>query len=251
MNYAYIRFSTDKQDETQQVQALTEYAEKQGLTIDAIEKDEGISGGVSYKDRNLNKLVRMLKKGDALIVSEISRLGRSMSDLNVLVNEELKPRGVRLIVVKMGIDLDCSNLKAVDQMLLYAFSFAAQVEKEMIQQRTQSALDARKKLIEEDGGFVSKAGNFCTHLGQKKGADTSAATRASNAKRVGAKEEWRKTGLFAWVELQLRRGRPRREIVREAREMYEKDPERWGTRQGKPLSEAILSLWAKDILPVI
>ena len=65
MNYAYIRFSTDKQDETQQVQALTEYAEKQGLTIDAIEKDEGISGGVSYKDRNLNKLVRMLKKGDA------------------------------------------------------------------------------------------------------------------------------------------------------------------------------------------
>ena len=251
MNYAYIRFSSDKQDETQQVQALTEYAEKQGLTIDAIEKDEGISGGVSYKDRNLNKLVRMLKKGDALIVSEISRLGRSMSDLNVLVNEELKPRGVRLIVVKMGIDLDCSNLKAVDQMLLYAFSFAAQVEKEMIQQRTQSALDARKKLIEEDGGFVSKAGNFCTHLGQKKGADTSAATRASNAKRVGAKEEWRKTGLFAWVELQLRRGRPRREIVREAREMYEKDPERWGTRQGKPLSEAILSLWAKDILPVI
>lgn len=251
MNYAYIRFSSDKQDETQQVQALTEYAEKQGLTIDAIEKDEGISGGVSYKDRNLNKLVRMLKKGDALIVSEISRLGRSMSDLNVLVNEELKPRGVRLIVVKMGIDLDCSNLKAVDQMLLYAFSFAAQVEKEMIQQRTQSALDARKKLIEEDGGFVSKAGNFCTHLGQKKGADTSAATRASNAKRVGAKEEWRKTGLFAWVELQLRRGRPRREIVREAREMYEKDPERWSTRKGRPLSEAILSLWAKDILPLI
>lgn len=251
MNYAYIRFSSDKQDETQQVQALTEYAEKQGLTIDSIEKDEGISGGVSYKDRNLNKLVRMLKKGDALIVSEISRLGRSMSDLNVLVNEELKPRGVRLIVVKMGIDLDCSNIRAVDQMLLYSFSFAAQVEKELIQQRTQSALDARKKLIDEDGGFVSKAGNFCTHLGQKKGADTSAATRASNAKRVGAKEEWRKTGLFAWVELQLRRGRPRREIVREAREMYEKDPERWGTRQGKPLSEAILSLWAKDILPVI
>jgi DNA invertase Pin-like site-specific DNA recombinase len=251
MNYAYIRFSTDKQDETQQVQALTEYAERQGVTIDAVEKDEGVSGGVSFRDRNLSGLVKKLKRGDALIVSEISRLGRSMSDLNILVNEELKPRGVRLIVVKMGIDLDCANIRAVDQMLLYSFSFAAQLEKELIQSRTQSALDARKKLIEEDGGFVSKAGNFCTHLGSKKGADMSAPARASAEKSKNAKDEWRKTGLFAWVELQLRKGRPRREIVAEARQMYEKDPERWCTRQGKPLSEAHLSLWAKDILPVI
>jgi len=251
MNYAYIRFSTEKQDETQQLQALTEYAERQGMTIDAVERDEGVSGGVSYRDRNLNKLVRKLKKGDALIVSEISRLGRSMSDLNILVNEELKPRGVRLIVIKMGIDLDCSNLKAVDQMLLYAFSFAAQVEKEMIQQRTQSALDARKALIERDGGFISKNGNFCTRLGNKKGCDMTAAVRVSNENRRKAKDEWRSTGLFVWVENQLLKGRPRREIVAEAREMYEKDPERWGTRQGRPLSEAILSIWAKDIFPVI
>lgn len=251
MTYGYIRFSTIAQEETQQVFALQEYAKMKGLTIDVIEKDEGISGGVSYKDRRLFGLVKRMVAGDTLIVTEISRIGRSMSDINKFVNDELVPRKIRLIVTKMGIDLNCSQISAIDQMLIYAFSFSAQLEKEMIQQRTQSALDARKKLIEEDGGFVSKAGNFCTHLGQKKGADTSAATRASNAKRVGAKEEWRKTGLFAWVELQLRRGRPRREIVREAREMYEKDPERWGTRQGKPLSEAILSLWAKDILPVI
>lgn len=251
MNYAYIRFSTDKQDETQQVQALTEYAERQGMAIDAVEKDEGVSGGVSYRERNLYKLVRKLKKGDALIVSEISRLGRSMSDLNILVNEELKPRGVRLIVIKMGIDLDCSNLKAVDQMLLYAFSFAAQVEKEMIQQRTQSAIDARKELIEKDGGFISKTGNFCTHLGNPKGVDTSLATMASCIKKRSEKEEWRRAGLFAWVELQLRKGRRRKDIIAEAQEMYAKDPDRWGTRKGRPLTEATLSLWAKDILPLI
>lgn len=251
MNYAYIRFSTDKQDETQQVQALTEYAERQGMAIDAVEKDEGVSGGVSYRERNLYKLVRKLKKGDALIVSEISRLGRSMSDLNILVNEELKPRGVRLIVIKMGIDLDCSNLKAVDQMLLYAFSFAAQVEKEMIQQRTQSALDARKALIEKDGGFISKSGNFRTRLGNEKGVDMSAAHMVAYINRRNAREEWRRTGLFAWVELQLRKGRPRKDIIVEAQEMYEKDPDRWCTREGRPLSKAILSRWAKDILPLI
>lgn len=116
---------------------------------------------------------------------------------------------------------------------------------------TRLALAERKKQIAQDGGFVSKAGNFCTHLGSKKGADMSAPARASAEKKKKEKDDWRKTGLFAWVELQLRKGRPRKEIVAEAREMYEKDPERWSTRQGKPLSEAHLSLWAKDILPVI
>jgi DNA invertase Pin-like site-specific DNA recombinase len=251
MTYAYVRYSTDSQDDMQQMQALTEYAEKQGITIDAIERDEGISGGVSYKDRNLNKLVKKLRRGDTLITSEISRLGRSISDLNILVNEELKPRGVRLIVTKMGIDLDCSNMRAMDQMIIFAFSFAAEIEKEMIQQRTQSALDARKKLIKEDGGFVSKAGNFRTHLGNKKGCDTTEARMASIASKRSARDEWRKTGLFPWVELQVLRGRARKDIIAEAQEMYEKDPERWCTRQGRPLSEAILSRWIKDILPVI
>lgn len=248
---AYIRFSTDKQDETQQVQAIKEWAEPRGIAVDTVEKDEGVSGGVSYKDRNLSALVRRMRPGDTLIVSEISRLGRSMSDLNTLINDELKPRRVRLVVIKSGIDMDCSNLKAIDEMIFFALSFAAQIEKEMIVQRTQSAIDARKALIERDGGFVSKAGNFCTHLGGKKGDDVSAPARASAQKRKAEKEEWRKTGLFAWVELQLRKGRPRKEIVAEAREMYEKDPDRWSTRQGKPLSEAHLSLWAKDILPLI
>lgn len=116
---------------------------------------------------------------------------------------------------------------------------------------TKLALAERKKQIERDGGFVSKAGNFCTHLGRKKGSDTSAATAASASKKKREKDEWRQTGLFVWVENQLRKGRPRREIVAEAQEMYEKDPERWCTRRGRPLTEAILSLWAKDIFPVI
>jgi len=251
MTYGYIRFSTLAQEETQQAFALQEYAKMKGLTIDAIEKDEGVSGGVSYRDRNLNNLIKKLHHGDVLIVTEISRLGRSMSDISKLLNEELKPRKVRLVVIKMGIDVDCSNLKAQDDFLFSALSFAAQLEKEMIQQRTQSALDARKALIERDGGFISKNGNFCTRLGNKKGCDMTAAVRVSNENRRKAKDEWRSTGLFVWVENQLLKGRPRREIVAEAREMYEKDPERWGTRQGRPLSEAILSIWAKDIFPVI
>lgn len=116
---------------------------------------------------------------------------------------------------------------------------------------TRIALAERKRQIEEDGGFISKAGNFCTHLGNKKGTDMSQANIASVMKKKLEKDQWRSTGLFPWVELQLRRGRSRNDIIAEAQEMYEKDPDSWSTREGKPLTKAILSLWAKDILPLI
>lgn len=252
MTYGYIRFSTLAQEETQQIFALQEYAKTKGLTIDAVEKDEGISGGVSYKDRNLYGLVKKMVAGDTLVVTEISRIGRSMSDINKFVNDELVPRRIRLIVTKMGIDLNCAQISAIDQMLIYAFSFSAQLEKEMIVQRTQSALDARKRLIEEDGGFVSKAGNFCTKLGAPKGHDTLPARLSSMNRRMGDAKEWRDMSpLYNWATTQLRNGVERKKIVAKAREKYDKDPKMWGTRTGKPLTEALLCVWAKEVLPLI
>lgn len=243
---AYIRFSTQKQEETQQVQTLKEWCEPRGITIDTIVKDEGVSGGVSYRDRNLYKLVRQLKADDILVTSEVSRLGRSMSDINKLVNDELAPRKVRLIVIKMGLDIDCAKLKAMDQMILFSFGFAAELEKELIQSRTQSAIDARKEAIATQGGFISKKNRWCQHLGREKGADTSAATRASASAAEERAREWRdESTLFPWVAYQLAMHRPRKDIVAEARAHFEKDPQKWGTRHGKPLTEALLSHYAK------
>ena len=180
--YAYLRVSTDSQNLMQQQNAINEYIKYKGLTITDVVTDEGVSGGVSYKDRHLYNLVQSLNEGDVIVVSEISRLGRSMSDLNKLVNEELKPRKIRLIIITMGLDLDCSNLKAIDEMILFAFSFSAQVEKEMIQERTRNALEARKKKIVNEGGFYSKKGKWCTKLGND-GKHTQAASIASAKKR--------------------------------------------------------------------
>ena len=180
--YAYLRVSTDSQNLMQQQNAINEYIKYKGLTITDVVTDEGVSGGVSYKDRHLYNLVQSLNEGDVIVVSEISRLGRSMSDLNKLVNEELKPRKIRLIIITMGLDLDCSNLKAIDEMILFAFSFSAQVEKEMIQERTRNALEARKKKIINEGGFYSKKGKWCTKLGND-GTHTQAASIASAKKR--------------------------------------------------------------------
>lgn len=181
----YARVSTNKQTLEQQERTVLEWLKSRNIQHTHIISDEGVSGGVSYKERNLGKqVIPMLERGDMLIVSEVSRLGRSMSDINKLVSDELKPRGIRLVVVQMGIDLDCANIKALDEMLLFAFSFAAQLEKELIQNRTQSAIDVRKQKLKEEGSFVSKSGRVVKHLGNGKGADLSKANEASAKART-------------------------------------------------------------------
>lgn len=187
----YARVSTEKQTLAQQERTVFEWLKAHNLEATHTVSDEGVSGGISYKDRNLGrKVLPMLGSGDMLIVSEISRLGRSMSDINKLVSDELKLRGVRLVVVQMGIDLNCAEMKALDEMLLFAFSFAAQLEKELIQNRTQAAIEVRKEAIRKNGSFISKSRRVVTHLGRAKGVDLSKANEASaRARRDKARNE--------------------------------------------------------------
>lgn len=248
MIYAYLRYSTSKQDEVQQVQALKEWTEPRGLTIDVIEKDEGISGGVSYKDRKLYSLVKRMKEGDILIVSEVSRLGRSMGDLNMLINNELKPRKVRLICIKMGIDLDCAHLQAADELLFFAFSFSAQVEKEMIQARTQSAIDARKEALKKDGGFFSKSGRWCSHLGNAKGVDVSQASAVASRNRADEARAWRESNDgYLWIKRQVQKGRKQKDILREFNEFHEMGLAGFSTREGCAMNVCTLSRWINEI----
>lgn len=248
MIYAYLRYSTSKQDEVQQVQALKEWTEPRGLTIDVIEKDEGISGGVSYKDRKLYSLVKRMKEGDILIVSEVSRLGRSMGDLNMLINNELKPRKVRLICIKMGIDLDCAHLQAADELLFFAFSFSAQVEKDMIQARTQSAMDAKKEAIKKDGGFFSKSGRWCSHLGNAKGVDVTAASAVASRNRADEARAWRESNDgYLWIKRQVQKGRKQKDILREFNEFHEMGLAGFSTREGCAMNACTLSRWINEI----
>ena len=144
--YLYSRVSTSEQTLEQQERTAMEWLNSNHLKIDDVISDEGVSGGVSYADRNLGKvLIPKLQKGDLLIVSEISRLGRSMYDLSKLINTELKERGVRLVIVSMCIDLRCDNLSAIDELILNNFAFAAQLEKQLIKERTTSAMRVKMR----------------------------------------------------------------------------------------------------------
>jgi hypothetical protein len=97
-----------------------------------------------------------MRAGDMLIVSEVSRLGRSMYDLSKLIHTELKPRKIRLVCVSMGIDLRCDKMTAIDELILNNFSFAAQLEKQLISERTRSALCVKKAQGVKIGGASEK-----------------------------------------------------------------------------------------------
>lgn len=164
--YAYHRFSTDEQDAQSQRNIISKYAESKGLQIDEIISDEGISGSVSYKKRNLSELLSKTKKGDTIIVSEVSRLTRGgIIELSDMIAEFFAPKGLRLIISNVSLDIDCSDMNPLIELQLSMMATFAKIERLNIKNRTKAALEARKKKIEEEGGFYSKSGNWCTSLG--------------------------------------------------------------------------------------
>lgn len=113
---------------------------------------------------------------------------------------------------------------------------------------TRVALNERKKQIEENGGFFSKAGNYRTHLGNEKGIDMSPANIASCTSRRRRASDWRAdSALYIWVERQVLRNRPRQEILDEAQELFKTNPKKFCTREGKALCKGTLSRWVREI----
>lgn len=113
---------------------------------------------------------------------------------------------------------------------------------------TKIALAERKKQIEENGGFFSKAGNYCNHLGRKKGDKNPNAIKAMSSKKADDAAEWkRRSPLYMMVTNMLYRGDTREKILKIAGELYEEDPVAYGTRRGKKLCEGTLSRWAAEV----
>lgn len=138
--YAYYRVSTDKQDYENQKSGVVRYCEYKNLTIDKEVTEENVSGKIEFKKRKLGKLIKELQEGDLLIVSELSRLSRSMIDTFEMV-KILKAKGVNVYCVKENMEI---NDSALGLMVMSVFAFSAQIERERISERTREAL-ARKK----------------------------------------------------------------------------------------------------------
>ena len=133
--FGYIRVSSTKQEVEGQRYGILQWADERKLTITEW-VEETVSSRKGYKDRQLGSLLECLQTGDTLIVSEISRLGRSLTEVMTILHT-LMETGVRVYTCKERFELDDSINSKV---LAFAFSLAAEIERQMISQRTKEAL---------------------------------------------------------------------------------------------------------------
>lgn len=141
MIYGYLRVSTDEQDSNNQRLGVCKKAESLGLSVNDWIIDDGISGTKEPEKRLLGKLMKKLQKGDVIITSELSRLGRKLFMI-MRILEFCMLHEVKVYTVKDGYELG-DNIQS--KVLAFAFGIAAEIERDMISQRTKEAL-ARKRM---------------------------------------------------------------------------------------------------------
>lgn len=141
MIYAYYRVSTDDQNYNSQKLGVEEYCKRCGYEIDKEIVDDGVSGTVKAKDRRLWKIVKEAQKGDWVITSELSRIGRSTTDVLQTLNT-LAKKGVNVYFVKQGMQLDQSPMGKMMTAILSAF---AEMERDLISQRTIEGIARARK----------------------------------------------------------------------------------------------------------
>lgn len=140
---AYLRVSTDQQDLNHQKLEILEFARRQGLRVDEY-VEIAISSGKTSQQRRIDELVQRLDETDTLIVTELSRLGRSTAEVIALVNALLQ-RHIRVITLKQNLDIDRQDMNAKIIITLFSlFSLFAELERDLISLRTREALAAKK-----------------------------------------------------------------------------------------------------------
>jgi DNA invertase Pin-like site-specific DNA recombinase len=137
---AYIRASTDKQDLNSQKLEILEFARRTDRMVDEF-VEITVSSRKSSKQRRIDELLGKLSKADTLIVTELSRLGRSTAEVVSLVNELLQ-RNIRVIVIKQNLDMAQHDMSS--KIIVTMFSLFAELERDLVSLRTKEALATKK-----------------------------------------------------------------------------------------------------------
>ena len=140
MVYAYIRVSTQQQSHEGQEYEIRNWCLLHGLTVDRW-VTESVSGTQRFEKRMLGRTLKRMKRGDILVCTELSRLGRNMMMVMSILNL-CSQKGISLYSIKDNFQLsDSLNAKII----AFAFSLAAEIERNLISQRTREALAARRQ----------------------------------------------------------------------------------------------------------
>lgn len=154
----YCRVSTSKQDVDNQELEITRYARKHKIKVDDCISTE-ISSSKDKKARRIDELMKRLETGDTLIVSELSRLGRSVGQVATMVDELINNK-IKFIAIKEDIKLNGNGKKDMQTTVMVSmFSLLAEIEKQLISERTKSGLEAARakgKLLGRPKGSKGK-----------------------------------------------------------------------------------------------
>lgn len=188
---AYLRVSTIDQDIEKNKNDILRLANEKMLgNVEFVE--EKVSGKVSWKKRKIYDVIQNVNKGDNIIVSELSRLGRSMLECMEILSIATE-KEVNVYAIKGNWHLDNSIQSKIIAM---AFSMAAEIERELISQRTKEALRVRKengmKLGRPPGKGTSKLDKYQPEI---EALLKNGATKRFIAQRYNISEQ----GLYNWL----------------------------------------------------
>ncbi len=162
MIYGYIRVSTDHQTTENQRFEIKKFCEKQDLKIDCW-VEETISATMDLKKRKLGRLIKQIQKGDMIISSELSRLGRNLLQIMSILHHCMNV-GAQIWTIKdnyrLGTDI-------TSKVLAFAFGLSAEIERNLISQRTKEAL-ARIRSEGKPVGRPMGSRNTCKLEGREK-----------------------------------------------------------------------------------
>ena len=165
MIYGYIRVSTDQQSTSNQKFEINRYATSHNIQIDKW-VEETISSRKPLNKRKLGSLLAELKDGDILISTEISRLGRSLLEVMGILQHCLA-QNCQIWTLKEHYKLGSDIASKV---LAFAFGLSAEIERQLISDRTKMSLDKLKSQGK--------------HLGRPFGAKSKSLKLSKNTKRV-------------------------------------------------------------------
>jgi len=135
MIYGYIRVSTDKQNTENQKFEIEKFSKERNAVISEW-IEETISANKALEKRKFGKLMKKLKNGDTIISTELSRFGRNLMQVMGILNFCMN-NGVKILTTKERYELG-DNLNS--KILAFAFGLSAEIERNLISQRTKEAL---------------------------------------------------------------------------------------------------------------
>jgi DNA invertase Pin-like site-specific DNA recombinase len=182
---AYIRVSTDDQDYRNQKFEILNYCDREDWKVDTWLELE-MSSRQSSNERRIDELIDKLNPGDRLIVSELSRLGRSTGEVILLI-KNITSIPVEFIAVKQGLRLSRQNSQDItSKVIVTIFSLLAELERDLVSERTKIAL-ARAKASGKKLGRPKRPGKSKLDERKKEIQDllSKGVTKANIAKILG------------------------------------------------------------------